>query len=1061
MAECKSTNEVLKDMQAKGATPEQMKASQVILKAVNDAISTGNIESNVDPKFTLDLKNQHRDKEIAVVVNGKSLTGYVNWLIGYKDTTTKVSVTLKNGKEYVVEVGTDGKSKNGNLYIPALENAKEIIAYTKDGVGESISGFNTPFTALSREANAWASKYVLIGLAEKSGSVIGPLIKKAHTAAKKKSNLYRDTVNLIDKGVRDSEFLAKMKVLLKVSGDIDDASLGKAVTLAYNNARRTKEVLDTQLPELDKWVKKEVRDEADRKNLNFVFGRSGFMHLLDNQDLVAEINKGTTLDKLIAMVPHTKDQLEEATELSNYLSKGEVGKKGIYNSESTTVTHLATLLALKENNSFATLNKVRTKSPELYVELLRLAGMNKSLHEVAYKGKRNSVGQGSGKVYQGYDGHAMMDVYEGTHEYKQVNKKEMEDLLKVDPRWKVIREPEGSKFGLVFRDSLNSYQEGLGLDKDIIRNGVGLDTAYVNEMIKAHGREWLKDNNVVSDVDNGYTRYRTVLRASERENANYLDNVAHTLYRTWVHNAQLVEMQTVQAIIVENMTAAGEVGAREMQDAIVRNDKVSSNEKKTEIKPFLKLELDYEDMKKLYPDLARRYTPLRNISNYGDMKNKANYVRKDMEDVLVGYSLGSIFKDDTTFGVTLQRIETVYKQLVQMIKLKMVVANPAKLAVDMVSNTTLLMSIDVGIEEIAKGFPEALSYAKQISELESRLVSAKLRLAQAEAVGEDVRKYKREVDVANKLIERHPFYPAIKNGFIQSQGTSMLVKEYDTISGLQKSIDDIVTLIVKDKKGNPNKMHDGLVGLMNLGFSVDDILYSVSEMSKVKGTVFGEELSGIADRLAAKKGKDVIKAEEKRLGRKLTEEEITEIQKDADTVRYVSEFIAAPSSELVRQGSRVMQMADVMSRWTLYKHEMMFNLKENVKYEYVSHYKALRDIEAGRLDKHVYEKIESAASTKALDTFIDYRLNLPSELQMLSNLGVIMFPSFWLRAQKVIYNLVKYHPVNAGMGLLVADLLNLNGASIIDANILNKISEGTVIQAGQNVLQPKTLILGL
>lgn len=59
-----------------------------------------------------------------------------------------------------------------------------------------------------------------------------------------------------------------------------------------------------------------------------------------------------------------------------------------------------------------------------------------------------------------------------------------------------------------------------------------------------------------------------------------------------------------------------------------------------------------------------------------------------------------------------------------------------------------------------------------------------------------------------KEMERHPFYPAIKNGFIQSQGTSMLVKEYDTISGLQKTIDDVVKMVVTDEKGNPNKMHD-------------------------------------------------------------------------------------------------------------------------------------------------------------------------------------------------------------------------------------------------------------
>ena len=537
-----------------------------------------------------------------------------------------------------------------------------------------------------------------------------------------------------------------------------------------------------------------------------------------------------------------------------------------------------------------------------------------------------------------------------------------------------------------------------------------------------------------------------------------MDNIAHTLYRTWVHNAQLVEMQTVQEIVTDQMTANGDAGLEAMEKAITFNNKTSNS--KLEIKPFINSELTYDEIKTKYPEIYKRYTPVKNISNYGEMRTKVKYVRKDLEDVVIGYSTGSIFKDDSTFGVTLQRVETVYKQLVQMVKLKMVVANPAKLLMDSVSNTTLLMSMDVGIDEIAKGYPEALAHAKRMSELEGRLVTAKLRLAQAEAVGEDTKRFQREVEVVNELIKRHPFSPAISNGFIQSQGTSMLIKEYDTISGLQKSIDNIVELVMKDKKGNPTKVHDGVVKLMNFGFGVDDIINSVSNMSKVKGTSFGEELAGIADRLAEKKGKDVIKAEEKRLGRKLTEDEIREIQSEADTVRYVSEFIAAPSSELVRQGSRVMQMADIMARWTLYKHEMVKNLKEK-GYNYVDHYKATKDIEAGKLDKKVYESIENAAAVKGLDTFIDYRLNLPKELKVLSDLGVIMFPSFWLRAQKVIYNLVVYHPINAGAGLIVTDVLNLNGASIIDANVLNKMSQGTLIQAGQDVLSPGTIILGL
>ena len=364
---------------------------------------------------------------------------------GSKPVETLVLGVKSEGNKVIVAT-TDGvyTFENGNTVSKPTATGLTVNMPVMEDIRKqseaSISDFNV-FTSMSSQANKWASDYLLIGLANKSGGIIGPLIRKAHTSAKSKSNLYRDTVNLIDKGVRDSEFLAKMKVTLKISGDLDDKALADAITVAYNNARRTKEVLDTQLPELDKRIKREIRSSEDRKKLNEVFGRSGFMHLFDNKAIIAEINKGTSIDKLISMIPHTAQQLKEAEDLSNYLMNGTVSKSGMYNSESSTVTHLAALLSLKEEGRFDLLNKIRATNPELFVEMLRLSGMVKSLHEAAYKGKRNTVGTGSGKVYTGYDGHGMLDVYEGTHEYKYVNEKDLNDVLK-DPRWKLIRKPE-------------------------------------------------------------------------------------------------------------------------------------------------------------------------------------------------------------------------------------------------------------------------------------------------------------------------------------------------------------------------------------------------------------------------------------------------------------------------------------------------------------------------------------------------------------------------------------------------------------------------------------------
>jgi hypothetical protein len=43
------------------------------------------------------------------------------------------------------------------------------------------------------------------------------------------------------------------------------------------------------------------------------------------------------------------------------------------------------------------------------------------------------------------------------------------------------------------------------------------------------------------------------------------------------------------------------------------------------------------------------------------------------------------------------------------------------------------------------------------------------------------------------------------------------------------------------------------------------------------------------------------------------------------------------------------------------------------------------------------------AKIQVLDSFPDYKENMPIAIKALSDVGIIMFPSFWLRIQKIIY----------------------------------------------------------
>lgn len=956
--------------------------------------------------------------------------------------TTSGVYTFKDGSE------TSVKTDTGKVVTMAM--MKDIQKQV-----DAISGFGTPFGPISMAANKYAS-YMLIGMAERSGSKIGPLITKLHEKAKEKSNLYNDVVNLVDEKFSDLELLGKIKATLKLTGDIDNVNLAKVASIQYESARRTKEILDTELPKLDRMIEENVPNAKDRAMLDTIFGKIGFGSLFDKEGAIELINKGGSYEQLVALVGGTKQQIEEAIVLKEYMAdrnvQGQVQNAG----GNKTVAQIAAVMAL-EGDGYKLLESLRDNNSELYVELLRVSGLIKATHEVVNEGKSSTVGRGSGKVYTGYDEHGTMDVYDGSYEFKYVTKDELDGMLE-DTRWKIIRDPRDGKLGVIAREGNSGYQEGLGLNKNTIRNGIAIDTKYADEMRLKHGEEWLADNNIVYDSDNGYDRYRMILTNDEFDRAGGMRNIAHTLYRTFAHNKEVIEMRKVQEVVSETMLIEGGEGILESLSNRIVNNKSRKADRRKEVKPFLSVpDMDYETMKKEYPEVAKMYKPVKNISNYGGFSNRVQYVRKDMADMLIGYKEGSMFKDEFH---NVQRVEKVYKELVQMLKLKLVVANPVKLAMDTVSNTTLLLGMDVGIDEVAKRYPEALKYSHEMSEIEGRLVKANLELAIVESNKGDTTKAKEDVDKVMKEMEEHPFYHAIKNGFVQSQGTSMLIKEFDTISGLQRTIDKAVETMMKDKSGNPTGLHDAVVWWMNAGIGLDDVFEAAGTMSKVKGTTIGEELVGIAERLKDKKKTGVIEAQEKKYGRKLTKEEINEIRKGADVVRYVSEFIAAPSSEIVRQGSRAMQMGDIMGRWTLYLHELKRQLdKTGIKYD-KGDSKAFFNSVKG-VDEKVWKKIDEKAMITALDTFIDYRLNIPQELKMLSDYGVLMFPSFWMRAQKVIWNLGKYHPLNAGAGLLMGDVFNLNGASIVDANIASKLLEGHLVHAGQDVLNPSTIVLGL
>jgi hypothetical protein len=950
------------------------------------------------------------------------------------------------GQKYKEDVESD--MQNIDEAIEDMENIVlgKDVAKRKQSILEQVS-------EAGMRADAYTSK-LLIGHTLAGKKVLAPYLKKWHDKAMTESGIYRETMNALSEHVFETKLYNSIKATMFVTGDIDRKKLADLTTLVNTIEQENYKVLDEYLPKLDKKIEKTIKNKQLKEDIDTIFGKIGFINIQDGNinyldKVEGEVKKeeyGTYVQGLIDGMNLSEVEKDRAEKLMKYMLESKV-EDNIYNAKGEKrVAIAAALMALQKDNGrlFKQYRKmIDTKEyREVYTEIRGLMVSTQALHK--------RVQEDSSVVYSGYDEQGTIDVYETALEYKIVEPGQ--EALE-EGGWKYISDKKKDGLRIMARKSPAQFMEGLGTNKNRIRNGVVLEKAWVEKNTKYMDenqlQEWLDKNNIVYDLDNGYPSYRLILSEEEKTKAGIKRNVAHTLYRTWTHNQGLIQTQKARSMIVEEMTVVDVGDKLSRLDRKIKSNKKLPNDRKKAIDPFIKSDLDYETLKSEYPEIGKLYVPVSDLTSYGEFNKQISYVRKDMKDMIVGHKQGSLFKDDHP---NLQQWESVYKELVQMLKLKWVVANPSKLAVDAMSNFGVLMSSGVSPTDALKYTKEAWKLNSEMEKLRGDLVDYRLRLEIARAENkkqESIAKLEEKVIAQEKKIKEHKFYDALKYGFSQSMSTEMMLKDFDTISGLQNTLDTFIGSIMKDKEGKPTKVHEAVKGWMNAGIGMDDAIKYATAKAKLEGTKVGDELIAIADRLKDKKQTE-------------------------DTVRYVNEFIAGPASEVVRQGSNAMQGIDMVSRHTLF----MAKLKEAIskiekegrnptiwKSSAVSRgtwftAEKIRLQKAGITEKE-YEKIKDEAGMLALDTFIDYRLNVPQDIKMLSDYGVLLFPSFWMRAQKIIWGLLKNHPLSAGGGYVTADLLDMNGVSFIDVNIVNKALDGQVLHAGQDVLSVDTILLGV
>ncbi len=426
-----------------------------------------------------------------------------------------------------------------------------------------------------------------------------------------------------------------------------------------------------------------------------------------------------------------------------------------------------------------------------------------------------------------------------------------------------------------------------------------------------------------------------------------------------------------------------------IRNALLRKDtrmKVGSNTDKLEsiVKAenidnpwFIKLKegVEYKDMPAA---VKAKYAPVgQRASNVQNFNDEVDLVRKDISHWLMGGSSKSLFTNPK-----MKWAMRITKDLIAGAKIGMVVMNPIKIANDNISNISYLSVMGVDPFFVAKNYKEISTDYQGYADLQRQILQLKVQLtARPESP-----KIKKQIKNLQKRLAKNSLGDLAEKGFINSLGSDLVAKNADTLSGLQADMHTALHYLLTNKEGKKNYVSHFIMRLQNLGYDGEDFLTYIGSIAQRadKGKSMQKELDQVAARLK-------------------------EIRTEEDIVNYVSQYTNSPGSEAVRLGSAATDLTDVLAKETLYRH-----LTEN---EGASH---------------------EQARIKVLDSFPDYKENMPLAIKQLSDVGIIMFPSFWLRIQKVIYRMARDKPLNLATEVMLEEAFGSDINTILDANIVNK-----------------------
>jgi len=393
------------------------------------------------------------------------------------------------------------------------------------------------------------------------------------------------------------------------------------------------------------------------------------------------------------------------------------------------------------------------------------------------------------------------------------------------------------------------------------------------------------------------------------------------------------------------------------------------------------LKIDNDNFINLDPKIKAKYKRVdKSMSDVKSFDKEVDLVRKDIAYWLIGGVQSSLSENPK-----LRWMMRLTKSVVASSKISMVILNPVKIAKDNMSNISYLTVMGLNPLNIQKDYRIIAKEYKDYTDIKDKIIN--LRIVQGANNGDTATKQK--IIALQEELAAHPADGVFRRGFVNSLGTDLIHQNADTISGMQSDVQTALSYLLKDSRGDNNFLARYIRDLSRLGGNGEDLL-------SYFGSIIGRA--------------DSLKGAQKELDKAAAR--IKEIKSDADVVNYVSQFMITPNSESVKLGSYATDLTDVLAKETYYR--------------YLVTEKKLSDKEA---------------EVQVIEAFPDYKENLPMAIKQLSDTGILLFPAFWLRIQKVIYRMLRDKPVNLGIEIQIQNMTGLDAQSILDSNIYNKATD--------------------